>query len=104
MTSRRKIERLTESASRLHCAVLIRTGGVPGIMYVEGGQAEVGEWVASVRVRVSLPIYLTELFFPNVPIRVARAFISFIYEFIVFIVFVKQHFADIRVVNSDAEI
>jgi hypothetical protein len=50
MTSRRKIDKLIESAARLQCAVLIRTGGVPGVMYVEGEQATVEEWVAGVRV------------------------------------------------------
>jgi hypothetical protein len=52
MTSRRKIAALTQAASRYDCAVLIRTGGVPGIMFVKGKtEDDVQAWVARVRVR-----------------------------------------------------
>lgn len=50
MTSRRKITALTQAAAKYNCAVLIRTGGVPGIMFAKAREEdEVKEWVSRVR-------------------------------------------------------
>ena len=48
MTSRKKILALTKAAKRLSCAVLLKTGGPPGIMLAEGEGAL--EWMEIVRV------------------------------------------------------
>jgi hypothetical protein len=50
MTSRRKIAALTAAAVGDGVGVVIRTGGVPGIMYVCGLQEGVGRWVRTVKV------------------------------------------------------
>jgi hypothetical protein len=50
ITSRKKVSALKSAASAHNCFVLLRSGGVPGIMYVEGHQQDdVESWVGEVR-------------------------------------------------------
>lgn len=50
ITSRKKVSNLKDAADAHHCFVLLRSGGVPGIMYVEGVQQDdVEGWVSVVR-------------------------------------------------------
>ncbi|KAL2216848.1 hypothetical protein M432DRAFT_457714 [Thermoascus aurantiacus ATCC 26904] len=50
ITSRKKVAVLKRAADTYNCFVLLRTGGCPGIMYVEGRSADdVGSWVSTVR-------------------------------------------------------
>jgi len=49
ITSRKKIARLRAAAKTLQCFALLRSGGVPGVMYVEGKlQSDVQKWVDTV--------------------------------------------------------
>ncbi|KAJ5248625.1 hypothetical protein N7468_000076 [Penicillium chermesinum] len=50
ITSRKKVGVLKRAADTHQCLVLLRSGGCPGIMYVEGpAQAQVDAWVGVVR-------------------------------------------------------
>jgi hypothetical protein len=50
ITSRKKIAVLKKAANAYNCFVLLRTGGSPGVMYVEGRREEdVGAWVSTVQ-------------------------------------------------------
>lgn len=49
ITSRKKVAALKRAADTYQCAVLLRSGGCPGIMYVEGGREPVEMWVDVVR-------------------------------------------------------
>lgn len=50
ITSRKKVAALKRAADAHQCFVLLRSGGCPGIMYVEGpGQDDVEAWVGEVR-------------------------------------------------------
>ena len=50
ITSRKKISTLKKAADTLNCSVLLRTGGTPGVMYVEGHSVDdVSAWVSSVQ-------------------------------------------------------
>jgi hypothetical protein len=50
ITSRKKVAALRRAADTHQCAVLLRSGGCPGIMYVEGvGKDRVEMWVDVVR-------------------------------------------------------
>ncbi|KAJ5715666.1 uncharacterized protein N7483_012847 [Penicillium malachiteum] len=50
ITSRKKVATLKRAADTHQCFVLLRSGGCPGIMYVEGNeQTNVESWVAVVR-------------------------------------------------------
>lgn len=50
ITSRKKVAALKRAADLHQCFVLLRYGGCPGIMYVEGqDQARVESWVGEVR-------------------------------------------------------
>lgn len=50
ITSRKKIAALKRAASTHQCLVLLRSGGNPGIMYVEShGRSQVDAWVGVVR-------------------------------------------------------
>ena len=50
ITSRKKVSALRSATSTHDCFVLLRSGGVPGIMYVEGHrQGDVESWVGVVR-------------------------------------------------------
>jgi hypothetical protein len=55
ITSRKKVGKLKEVASREGIWVLLRSGSSPGIMYVEGPQTGVENWLASVQVCRSSP-------------------------------------------------
>ena len=50
ITSRKKVAKLRQAATANDVFVLLRSGGSPGIMYVEGGQRPVEDWVAAVHV------------------------------------------------------
>jgi hypothetical protein len=50
ITSRKKVAKLKQAASLHDVFVLIRYGGVPGVMYVEGQEAGVNDWVSVVQV------------------------------------------------------
>ncbi|KAJ5851846.1 uncharacterized protein N7529_011231 [Penicillium soppii] len=50
ITSRKKVATLKRAADSHECSVLLRSGGCPGIMYVEGrGKERVELWVDVVR-------------------------------------------------------
>ncbi|KAJ5335551.1 hypothetical protein N7541_005374 [Penicillium brevicompactum] len=50
ITSRKKVAALKRAADSHQCSVLLRSGGCPGIMYVEGqGKERVEMWVDVVR-------------------------------------------------------
>ncbi|KAJ5901380.1 hypothetical protein N7504_007374 [Penicillium tannophilum] len=50
ITSRKKVAALKRAADAHQCFVLLRSGGCPGIMYVEGQeQTNVESWVSVVR-------------------------------------------------------
>lgn len=50
ITSRKKIANLKKAADVYSCYVLLRTGGSPGVMYVEGHREEdVAAWVNTVQ-------------------------------------------------------
>lgn len=50
ITSRKKIAVLRKAADAYKCYVLLRTGGCPGVMYVEGHREEdVAAWVNTVQ-------------------------------------------------------
>ncbi|KAJ5131695.1 hypothetical protein N7448_005853 [Penicillium atrosanguineum] len=50
ITSRKKVAALKRAADIHECFVLLRSGGCPGIMYVEGrDQTRVESWVGEVR-------------------------------------------------------
>ena len=51
ITSRKKVAKLKQAAAGLTLFVLLRSGGSPGIMYVEGSRESVEEWVGAVQVR-----------------------------------------------------
>lgn len=51
ITSRKKVAKLTQSAKAHDVYALLRSGGSPGIMYVEGEEESVVSWVADVKVR-----------------------------------------------------
>lgn len=53
ITSRKKVAKLKQAASTNAVAVLLRSGGSPGIMYVQGERVGVEEWVGVVNVRVT---------------------------------------------------
>ncbi|OCT54392.1 hypothetical protein CLCR_00992 [Cladophialophora carrionii] len=49
ITSRKKVARLKAAAKQLQCYALLRSGGIPGVMYVRGSdQAQVQKWVDNV--------------------------------------------------------
>ncbi|RJE26549.1 hypothetical protein PHISCL_01162 [Aspergillus sclerotialis] len=50
ITSRKKVSTLKRAANAHNCFVILRSGGCPGIMYVEGQQQDdVESWVGVVR-------------------------------------------------------
>lgn len=49
ITSRKKIAVLKKAADTLNCFALLRTGGSPGVMYVEGRSDDVEAWVSTVQ-------------------------------------------------------
>ena len=50
ITSRKKVAKLKQSAANNDVYVLLRSGGCPGIMYVEGAEDGVKCWVDDVKV------------------------------------------------------
>jgi len=48
--SRRKVAILKASAHKKSCYVVIRSGGCPGIMYCQGSEVTVKQWVSEVQV------------------------------------------------------
>lgn len=61
MTSRKKISAINKLAKKWECAVYLKTGVPPGIMIAESeGEEGVGEWVASVKVRIGIFIVLCD--------------------------------------------
>lgn len=52
ITSRKKVAALRRAAMDHGVFALLRSGGAPGIMYVEGSEAGVRAWVAAVQVRL----------------------------------------------------
>jgi len=50
ITSRKKVAKLRQAADACDIFALVRYGGCPGIMYVEGQEKGVREWVDSVHV------------------------------------------------------
>lgn len=53
ITSRKKVARLKKAAVTHDCYVLLKSGGCPGIMYCEGDEDDVKQWIATVQVRAS---------------------------------------------------
>lgn len=49
ITSRKKVSKLRAAASNYNVYALLRSGGCPGIMYCEGTETGVKEWVATVQ-------------------------------------------------------
>ncbi|KXT14471.1 hypothetical protein AC579_4797 [Pseudocercospora musae] len=49
ITSRKKVSKLRQAAASDNVYALLRSGGAPGIMYVEGLKGGVESWVASVQ-------------------------------------------------------
>jgi len=50
ITSRKKVAKLKQAADSLNVLALLRSGGAPGIMYVEGYEQGVRDWVETVNV------------------------------------------------------
>lgn len=51
ITSRKKVAKLKQAADATGIFALLRYGGCPGIMYVEGEENRVRQWVEAVHVR-----------------------------------------------------
>jgi hypothetical protein len=49
ITSRKKVAKLRAAASNHNVYALLRSGGCPGIMYCEGAESDVKEWVSTVQ-------------------------------------------------------
>ena len=49
ITSRKKVTKIKKAAAKHTDYVLIRSGGSPGIMYCEGSEEGVNEWVSNVQ-------------------------------------------------------
>ncbi|KAH7116965.1 hypothetical protein B0J11DRAFT_105815 [Dendryphion nanum] len=49
ITSRKKVAKLRAAASNYNIYALLRSGGCPGIMYCEGDEAAVKDWVGTVQ-------------------------------------------------------
>jgi len=45
ITSRKKVSKLKDAAKKHNVYALLRSGGVPGVMYVEGRDTDVQAWV-----------------------------------------------------------
>lgn len=52
ITSRKKVHNLKTACKNLDVSCLLCSGGPPGIMYVEGSEEGVRDWVATVQVRL----------------------------------------------------
>ena len=60
ITSRKKVAKLKQAATFHEVYVLLRYGGAPGVMYVEGKADGVNQWVSDVQ--VSCMILLCTMF------------------------------------------
>ncbi|KAF2262413.1 hypothetical protein CC78DRAFT_582716 [Lojkania enalia] len=49
ITSRKKVAKLRQAASNCNVYALLRSGGCPGIMYCEGHESGVREWISTVQ-------------------------------------------------------
>ncbi|EUC46607.1 hypothetical protein COCMIDRAFT_92464 [Bipolaris oryzae ATCC 44560] len=49
ITSRKKVAKLKAAASNCNVYALLRSGGCPGIMYCQGAETGVRDWVANVQ-------------------------------------------------------
>ncbi|EME43551.1 hypothetical protein DOTSEDRAFT_89372 [Dothistroma septosporum NZE10] len=49
ITSRKKVAKLRQAATKEHVFALLRSGSPPGVMYCEGAMANVEKWVAAVQ-------------------------------------------------------
>lgn len=49
ITSRKKVAKLRAAASNCNVYALLRSGGFPGIMYCEGTESGVKDWVSTVQ-------------------------------------------------------
>jgi hypothetical protein len=65
ITSRKKVAALKLAAERHGCFALLRSGGSPGIMYVEGSEEAVRSWVSQVRVSLSVTFNDFPFLFPT---------------------------------------
>lgn len=54
ITSRRKVAKLKQATGKHAVYVLLKSGGPPGIMYVEGSKDGVEAWVNVVQVNFSV--------------------------------------------------
>lgn len=54
ITSRKKVSKLKQAASFHDVYALLRSGGAPGVMYVEGQEENVSQWVQFVQVGNSM--------------------------------------------------
>jgi len=52
ITSRKKIARLRTAADICNVIAMLRSGGAPGLMYVEGEENSVKRWIDYVHVKV----------------------------------------------------
>jgi hypothetical protein len=52
ITSRKKVTKLKQAADATQVFALLRSGSSPGIMYVEGAENSVRQWVDSVHVSI----------------------------------------------------
>jgi hypothetical protein len=57
ITSRKKVATLKAAAKKYDCFALLRSGGMPGIMYVRGDEESVREWVRIVHVSTLLVVF-----------------------------------------------
>ena len=57
ITSRKKVAKLKQAATFHDVYVLLRYGGAPGVMYVEGKAEGVSQWVSDVQVCRNPVIY-----------------------------------------------
>jgi hypothetical protein len=49
ITSRKKVAKLRQAAANYNIYALLRSGGCPGIMYCQGTESGVKDWVATVQ-------------------------------------------------------
>ena len=67
ITSRKKVTKLKQAADATQVFALLRSGSSPGIMYVEGAESGVKQWVDSVHVCINyiIEILTRQLTRPN---------------------------------------
>lgn len=52
ITSRKKVSTIKAAADKHECYALLRSGGIPGVMYVEGSQEGVASLVDIIHVQI----------------------------------------------------